>query len=263
MPRKVLQIIPTLVRGGAEKQLTLLACGLPRNEFETHVAVLTHDGPLGETLRENGIEYTVIGKSWKADPSAYFRLKKHIDTIKPDLVHTWLFAANSFGRYAAINAKVKAIVAGERCVDPWKSWYQLAIDRYLAKKTDAIVTNSTGVQAFYAKKKIPSDLFRIIPNGVEPATETPIREQLLDELGIPKDSKLIGAIGRLWPQKRLKDLIWATDIIKCVRDDTHLLIVGDGPQRWRLERYAEQVAISDRVHFLGSRDDAGFDHCVA
>jgi glycosyltransferase involved in cell wall biosynthesis len=59
----------------------------------------------------------------------------------------------------------------------------------------------------------------------------------------------------LWPQKRLKDLIWAADLLKSTRDDTHLLIVGDGPQRWRLERYRDQVAIADRVHFLGERGD--------
>ena len=43
MPRLLL-IIPTLVRGGAEKQLTLLACGLPRGELDVHVAVLTGAG---------------------------------------------------------------------------------------------------------------------------------------------------------------------------------------------------------------------------
>jgi glycosyltransferase involved in cell wall biosynthesis len=43
--------------------------------------------------------------------------------------------------------------------------------------------------------------------------------------------------------------------LKSTRDDTHLLILGDGPQRRRLERYREQNEITDRVHFLGERDD--------
>ena len=37
MTKRVLQIIPTLDRAGAEKQLCLLAAGLPRAEFEVHV----------------------------------------------------------------------------------------------------------------------------------------------------------------------------------------------------------------------------------
>jgi glycosyltransferase involved in cell wall biosynthesis len=67
--------------------------------------------------------------------------------------------------------------------------------------------------------------------------------------------RLIGAAGRLWPQKRVKDLIWAADLLKSTRDDAHLLIIGDGPQRWRLERYREQNQITERVHFLGERED--------
>jgi glycosyltransferase involved in cell wall biosynthesis len=78
---------------------------------------------------------------------------------------------------------------------------------------------------------------------------------LLSELDLPPDALLIGAVGRLWPQKRLKDLIWAADLLKCVRDDVHLLVIGDGPQRWRLQHYRDQVEIGDRVHFLGERSD--------
>ena len=78
---------------------------------------------------------------------------------------------------------------------------------------------------------------------------------MLRELNLPGNARLIAAVGRLWPQKRVKDLIWAADLLKSTRDDTHLLIIGDGPQRWRLERYREQNQVTDHVHFLGERDD--------
>jgi glycosyltransferase involved in cell wall biosynthesis len=254
---RLLHIIPTLVRGGAEKQLVLLAGGLPRDEFDVHVAVLTHSGPLEESLRRTGIPLTLIGKRWKLDPLSYWRLRQHITRLKPDIVHTWLFAANSYGRQAAISAGVKRIVAGERCIDPWKSAWQLTIDRALAKRTDRIVTNSTGVKEFYVSRGLPAEKFAIIPNGIAPSSvnEPPAREALLAELNLPAHSRLIGAVGRLWPQKRIKDLIWAADLLKSTRDDTHLLIIGDGPQRERLIRYREQNHITDRVHFLGERDD--------
>jgi glycosyltransferase involved in cell wall biosynthesis len=221
------------------------------------VAVLTHTGPLEEPLREAGIPVEIIGKRWKFDPLCYWRLRRHIQSIKPDIVHTWLFAANAYGRQAAFSAGVKHIVAGERCVDPWKSAWQLAIDRRLAKGTDRIVTNSSGVQEFYVQHGLPADKFVVIPNGIECGGQMPQigREELLRELGLPPDARLIGAIGRLWPQKRVKDLVWAADLLKSTRDDAYLLIIGDGPQRWRLERYTEQSAVTDRVHFLGERDD--------
>lgn len=254
---RLLLIIPTLVRGGAEKQLTLLASALPRDEFDVHVAVLTHSGALEASLKDHGVPFTIIGKRWKFDPTSYWRLRQHIRDLRPDIVHTWLFAANAYGRQAAVSAGVKHIIAAERCVDPWKAVWQLAIDRALAKKTQRIVTNSTGVKDFYAGRGLPADKFVIIPNGIEPGEGAPIsrREELLAELQIPPNARLIGAVGRLWPQKRIKDLIWAADLLKSTRDDTHLLIIGDGPQRERLLRYREQNQITDRVHFLGERGD--------
>ena len=70
---------------------------------------------------------------------------------------------------------------------------------------------------------------------------------------MPEQSRLIGLVGRLWPQKRVKDAIWAADLLKVIRDDVHLLIVGDGPQRDRLRRFRDQVCIRGKVHFLGER----------
>lgn len=257
VPLRVLEIIPTLWRGGAEKQLALLATGLPRNRFDVHVCTLTDEGPLHEVIDAAGIPRHHIGKAWKVDLRAYWRLRRLIRQLRPDVVHTWLFAANAYGRQAAISAGVRAIVAGERCVDPWKSWPQLAIDRYLARRTSRIATNSTGVVEFYVQHGLPAEKFVVIPNGVAPAAsvDSVSREQLLQELGLPPDARLFGAVCRLWPQKRVKDLIWAADLLKVIRDDVHLLIIGDGPQRWRLERYRDQVRIRDRVHFLGERGD--------
>ncbi len=257
MPLRLLLVIPTLVRGGAEKQLALLASGLPRSEFDVHVAVLTRSGPYEVTLRQGGIPVTLIGKRWKLDPACYFRLQRLIQRLKPDVVHTWLFAANAYGRQAAFAAGVKHVLAGERCVDPWKSAWQLAIDRHLAKRTARIVTNSSGVQEFYVSRGLPAEKFLVIPNGIAAAAvEPPIaRDEMLAELQLAADARLIGAVGRLWPQKRVKDLIWAADLLKSTRDDVHLLIVGDGPQRWRLERYCDQNEVDDRVHFLGERGD--------
>lgn len=257
MAIRVLQIIPTLVRSGAEKQLTELAVGLPRDEFDVHVAVLTHSGPYEETLRSADVPITMINKKLKIDPFAYRRLKRAIKQLQPDIVHTWIFAANSYGRKAAFAAGVKHVIAGERCVDPWKSWHEFAIDRWLAKRTERIVTNSSGVRDFYSNHRIASEKFEIIPNGISPFTPTGnvTRDQLLQELDLPSDTKLIGSVGRLWPQKRTKDLIWAAELLKAARDDTHLLLIGDGPERDALYRFRNEVRIADRVHFLGERDD--------
>ncbi len=256
MKTRILQIIPTLDRSGAEKQLALLACRLPREEFEVHVCALTRGGPLESELRQAGIPVTVIGKRWKIDFRAFVRLRRLVEQWRPDLIHTWLFAANVYGRLAGTARGVRCLVAGERCVDSWKSRLELAVDRRLAKQTTRIVANSPAVKEFYVGSGLPAEKFEVIPNGVPPAppVETS-RQEILAELGLPEGARLVGLIGRLWPQKRVKDAIWGVDLLKVIRDDVHLLIIGDGPHRSRLEQLREQVMIRDKVHFLGRRED--------
>jgi glycosyltransferase involved in cell wall biosynthesis len=254
--KRILQIIPTLDRAGAEKQMVLLAQGLPRDEFEVHVCVLTRDGPLHADLDRANLPVTVIGKPWKLDPRAYWRLRSYIRRLRPDLAHTWLFAANAYGRAAALSCGVKCLVAGERCVDPWKSAWQLAVDRRLARRTSRIVANSAGVRDFYVRRGLPAEKFQVIANGVQPPPPSPItRAQLLAELGLPEGVYLIGLVGRLWPQKRVKDAIWATDLLRVIRDDFHVLVIGDGPHAPRLKKFRDQCQVRDRVHFLGHRED--------
>lgn len=256
MTKRICQIIPTLVRGGAEKQLCLMAEGLPKDAFDVHVVVLTHDGPLRQRLDDAGVSVTVVGKRFKADPSAYFRLKRTIRDLKPDLVHTWIFAANSYGRMAARSIGVPRIVAGERCVDKWKTGRHFMIDRFLAKRSDAIVTNSTGVRDFYAEHGIASDLFRVIPNGILPRKSSGItREEMAARLGVDPQRRLIVSVGRLWPQKRFKDLIWASQLLESAREDATLVIIGDGPQLGELQRFRDSATTGGAVTFAGARDD--------
>src|ERR1700724_669068 len=66
----VLQLIPTLDRSGAEKQMVLLARGLPRDRFQVEVATLTRHGPFEADLRAAGIPVTAIAKQFKFDPLA-------------------------------------------------------------------------------------------------------------------------------------------------------------------------------------------------
>jgi len=255
--RRILHVIPSLDRAGAEKQLVLLCRDLARDQFDLHVCALTRGGPLEAELRTAGVPVTVIGKRSKIAPVAYWRLRRHIARLRPDLVHTWMLAANVYGLAAARAVGVRRLVAGQRCVDRWKSSYQWMVERHLARHATRIVANSPGVRDYCVAHGLPAEKCVVIPGGVEPLSEseTP-RGTLLDELDIPHDARLIGIVGRLWPQKRVKDLIWAFELIHMLHPRAHLLIVGDGPQRSKLERYASLMQGWPLIRFLGHRNDA-------
>lgn len=256
--QRIVQVIPTLEEGGTEKQMCALAAGLPRDQFEVHVCVLSRSGPIESHLRDANVPVIQINKQRNFDPSAFLRLRSVLQELQPDLVHTWRFPANTYGRQAALGAGCRHLIASERCVDRWKQWYHFAIDRHFARKSDCIIVNSEAVRNFLTEHGMAKDQIQLIRNGVEltdPANDDE-RSDLRRQLRIPQDAKIIVAVGRLLPQKRYKDLIWAADLIKCIRDDTHLFIAGEGPERLALQRYVEQVEILDRVHLLGHCSDA-------
>ncbi|EKK00190.1 glycosyl transferase group 1 [Rhodopirellula baltica SH28] len=258
---KIALVIPTMDRGGAEKQVVLLAKGLHELGHDVRVFLLTRDGHRSEELRAAGVPVVLIGKRFKMDPTALFRLKKQLVDFAPDIVHTWLFAANSFGRVAAKWAGVPVIIASERCVDPWKTGWHFLIDRRLQKISQAITTNSSGVQDFYAANGLDPAQFVVIPNGVESIDSTKTqaidREEAFRRLEVPSERRLIVAVGRLWPQKRVRDLIWAGELLATARGDTTLVVIGDGPQRDELLRHRDSVSAPLHVRFAGQREDVG------
>ena len=81
------------------------------------------------------------------------------------------------------------------------------------------------------------------------------REELLRELELPADAKLIGVVGRLVPEKRVKDLIWAADLLRVLHDNLRVLVIGDGPLRPQLEEYARLASDLDHIRFLGEGND--------
>ncbi len=130
------------------------------------------------------------------------------------------------------------------------------IDRYLSRKTDGVLTNSSAIVDFYVSRGIPFEKFHVIPNGVEPSKVQPIsREEAAQRMHVDPQRKIIGAVGRLWLQKGYKDMIWAAEMLRVSSDKTTFVIIGDGPERQRLEHYRDQVRAAKEIRFLGHRTD--------
>ena len=253
---KILHIIPSLDRAGAEKQMTLLALGLAQRQFDVHVCALTRGGPLEAELRGAGVPVTVIGKRWRVDPQAFWRLRRCDGA-----------ASTRSGPHLALCGQ-RLRLRGGPVVQPATRNRRPTVRRSLEglarigrrsprrAALRRVAANSSAVRDFCIEHGLPAEKIRVIPNGAVPAPPScSTRGQILAELGLPEKSRLIGLVGRLWPQKRVKDAIWAADLLKVIRDNVHLLIFGDGPHRSRLERFRDQVVIRDKVHFLGHRND--------
>ncbi len=255
---KIAYVIPTLDRSGAERQLTLLATNLPRDRFQPTVITLTRGGPYEATLAEHNVPVTHINKRYRFDPFALGRMKKVLSATKPSIVHSFLFAGNAYARLAKNAVPDAKFVCSERCVDSWKSNWQLSVDRRLVARTDRLLANSNAVADFYATVGVPRELMSVIPNGVvdEGKATDNERAQLRQELGVPGDAKLVVVAGRLAKQKRVHDMVWAFQILRQTIENVYLVICGEGPERWRVEQRIQHFDIESIVRMLGHRKDA-------
>ena len=256
MTKRILHIVSSLEPSGTTKQLELFAAGLSKDEFEIQIASLRSDKATEKTLRQRGIETISVGWRGRLDPRACRKLWQLIRRLRPDIVHTWNSEANTVGRLAAKMANSTRIVASERHINPDRSGLERVIDRRIVRWTSCIITNSAAVREFELAPGVPAEKFRLLPSGVpEFKAESLDRGALLAELNLPRDAKLIAYLGPLMRQKRLKELVWATDQLKAVGVPAHLLLIGDGLHRQALARYRFLNRIDDRVHFLGWRSD--------
>jgi glycosyltransferase involved in cell wall biosynthesis len=147
-------------------------------------------------------------------------------------------------------------VAGHYRIDRYKPAWEWAIARRLGERAARFVTNSEAVREWHTQMGLPAEKFEIVPSCIAPARASDVsRETLLHELGLPADAKLIGVVGKLLPEKRTKDLIWAADLLRVLHNNLRLLVIGDGMLRSQLEEYAWSASDLDHIRFLGEGGD--------
>ena len=265
-PLKIAQIIPTLDRSGAEKQMLLLCQALKARGHDVQVAALTRLGPLADDYERAGIPVTLIGKPLKIDPFALRRLAGWLKKGQFDVVQSWIFAANSYTRTAARlafgrNRKKPVVIATEMAVDLWKSPWHFKIDRKLAQWCNCVVGNSHAVVDFYQTQVgLGSEKLHCIYSGIESTEANAIDDQIKtrarQELQLAaEDGPVLLFAGRLAEQKRVLDLLKAVDILQHLYPRIRLLIAGDGPLKNELIAFAEAVELKDKALFLGLRQD--------
>ena len=187
--------------------------------------------------------------------AATFRWINLLRSLRPNIVHFWLESPPIWmiGASKMLSAKIylsseeqksdvslnrmKAQVF-ERAVDQ----IVLPCDRY---GSDKLSRSKTSVSVA-VKKPINRT---IQPNRL-------FRQQFCRSIGLEQNAKLIVTVAELEPGSRLKDPIWATDLLKCIRDDVHFVVIGEGSQKDRLQKYAFQASVGEYVHLVGERGDA-------
>jgi glycosyltransferase involved in cell wall biosynthesis len=253
-PIRVLQIVTSLVVGGAERLVVAAASGLPSSEYDIRICCFSERGPLATEAAERGIQV------WCLDafpslrrPAALWRLYRIIRAFAPDIVHTHLQAPNLYGRLVAIVSRVPVVVASEHNVYGTKARRYVWVERVLATRTTALIAVTEQVRRFLSQQ-LGIDPSRIltIENGIAPASPSPARvAEWRRRLALPSERPVLATVASLTPKKGHTFLIDAFAQLRARDFAGELLLAGDGPERAALEAKAAALGVADRIHFLG------------
>lgn len=187
------------------------------------------------------------------DYFAYKRIRKLIREFRPDIVHTHASKAGALGRLAAMHEKVPVVIHTfhGHVFTGYFGWFKTsifkAIERYLAKKSTAIVAISALQKKELSAVHRVADASKIevIPLGfdLQRFTEHQTNKRTLfrNKFELDADTICIGIIGRLAPIKNHFLFIDAIDYLRAHSSKKiKAVIIGDGETRNELERYVAQ-----------------------
>jgi glycosyltransferase involved in cell wall biosynthesis len=133
------------------------------------------------------------------------------------------------------------------------------LDRWSLGAADHVVTVCNAFARDLQRIGVPHEKIAVRHNSVKPFCVTQSSEvaAIRRSLGIPSDTAVLLAAGRLSPEKGHFDLIEAVAHLRsnAPRKRFRLLIAGDGPERMRLENRVRQLGIVDFVMLIGHQQD--------
>lgn len=251
-PARVVILAGQLVVGGAERQLYLWLSNMDRRIFQPIVLTLH---PNQGDFWEMPIE--ALGIPLIRIPSSRFplvRLARIIESIQPhqpQLIHGWhLFTSP----YAGLAAKFLGACSVGSIRGSFNSISQPSLEAILTPfLVDVLLVNSSTVARQIESREKKQRRVVAVPNAVESsvADRLVIRQQMIDRYHLPTDQVWIGSVGRLATGKGFDTLLKILRMVKDHGQGFHFLLIGDGPERFRLEMLTQELSLSDSVTFTG------------
>jgi GalNAc-alpha-(1->4)-GalNAc-alpha-(1->3)-diNAcBac-PP-undecaprenol alpha-1,4-N-acetyl-D-galactosaminyltransferase len=251
---KLIVVISKFGKGGAERSLSVLSEEwIKTNE----VKIIIFDGcDLAYSLSGD-----VINLKLPALEGIFLKIfqffRRFIKLIKlfkienPDLVISFMESANFPSILASsFTGNLKKLIISVRADPLMMLKTQRLLIPFLYRFPKKIITVSKGVGNSLIKMGIPEKKIRIIYNPL-PSSMPSIFISLLKPNNTPKNYIL--GVGRLDKYKNFEKLIEAFSNLS--DSNIHLVILGEGPERKKLENMILNKNLSDRIHLLGLVDD--------
>jgi glycosyltransferase involved in cell wall biosynthesis len=265
---RVVFLIRSLNRGGAERQLAELAKGLAGRSIEVSILTFYAGGPIwDELVKFPTVQVTSLGKRGRWDVVGFaLRLRQELRRLKPDVLHCYMVEPSVFGLIIGRMTKVPAIVWGVRAsnMDYSKyqrvNWLSFKVAAVLSRYADLIIANSEAGRKYHTKMGYSPQHFVAIPNGIDAELFRPCvtaRIETRTQWCLTRGEFVVGVAARLDPMKGHLTLLRAAKNACGRVAHLRFVCVGSGPESYsaELHAHANQLGLADRVLWPGECDD--------
>lgn len=262
MKRKlnVLQFICPTGFYGAERWILALAKHLPAEEVRCDLAITLEDNSRDHELvrkyREECGETFEIPMSHRFDLGVIKKLVSLIKEREIDVIHTHGYKSDILGVVAARKAGIKCVVTphGFENVNDFKLRLFIWLGCKAMGFADRVVPLSSQLMEDSRRMGVKEDKLVYIQNGVD-LSEVETQRLLPNPIKAMSKEKRIGFVGQMISRKNIHDILDIFEQLSTRHNNLRLIFVGDGDSRTELEAYAKKLKSTDKIEFLGFRND--------
>ena len=260
---KVLHVVTSLVRGGAETHVVDLARGEVDRGVGVTVAYLKDEDYWRDALVEAGVDAMPLAMARYGDPRPIARLRAAMRCIRPDVLHAHLPPAELYSRLAlAAGGPARVFVLTRHNDEGFYNgpWHR-DLGKWVARRADMVIAVSDTVRdQTHSYLKVSPAKTRTVRHGIdlEPFARVTVaeRNKLRAEWGAVNDTVVIGTVGRLVPQKALHVLLEGYAHYRALSSrPSRLVVVGSGPLESELKARAVELGLADAMVWAGFRED--------
>jgi glycosyltransferase involved in cell wall biosynthesis len=247
--------------GGPERQM----CGLARSLPGTYRSVFLSFAEGGrcraflDEVGRYGFEGVALQNDTPRLRGAVREIRAHLQRLRADVLCCHGYKADLLGRPAARRCGIPAVAVSRGwTASNFKVRLYEKLDRFCLRWMDRVVCVSEGQAARVRRAGVPTQRVIVIRNAIDAgrfADPDPSNRRRLQGMFPEPPARIIGAAGRLSPEKGFDVLVRAAEAL--TRDDHSLgfVLFGDGPLRESLARQVAAAELAGRFVLAGFRDD--------
>jgi glycosyltransferase involved in cell wall biosynthesis len=257
----IVHLTASTFHGGPERQMLGLAHHLP--EIYQSVFLSFAEGgrcrQFLSTARHHGFEAVALTYDTPRLWSAVREIVGHLQRIGADVLCCHGYKANVLGRIAARRHKIPAVAVSRGwTAENLKVRLYERLDRFHLRWMDQVVCVSEAQAARVRRAGVRSERIRVIYNAIDPTRfhepDARYRAKLLRYFRQPR-SYIIGAAGRLSPEKGFEVLVRAAERVLSEQPSTGFVLFGEGPERAKLQKQINAAGLGQSFALAGFRAD--------